>query len=165
MLPQVRQKMSLSCSQWWDTSTIRLTLFCCPGEVQGQLSQVLLWGAGTALPLCYLRVNSPTCLKCWWVGVGKGHLFSGKVAIWKMRAGAKSFTITFTGLVHLCSHLQGDLCCVSRQNTEQTFLSVVAGQGVISLTISAHSFSLLSLQIYICPQDLNLSVSLSLSLP
>lgn len=94
--------------------------------------------------------------------MGEGHLFSGKVVMWKMRAGTKFFTITFTRLVHLCFHLQGDLCCISRQNTEQSFLSVVAGQVVSSLTISTDSFSLLSLQIYHCPQDLNLYVSLFL---
>lgn len=95
--------------------------------------------------------------------MGEGHFFSGKVVMWKMRAGTKFFTITFTRLVHLCFHLQGDLCCISRQNTEQSFLSVVAGQVVSSLTISTYSFSLLSLQIYHCPQDLNLYLSLSLS--
>lgn len=94
--------------------------------------------------------------------MGERHFFSGKVVMWKMRAGTKFFTITFTRLVHLCFHLQGDLCCISRQNTEQSFLSVVAGQVVSSLTISTYSFSLLSLQIYHCPQDLHLYVSLSL---
>lgn len=46
-----------------------------------------------------------------------------------MWAGTKFFTITFTWLVQLYFHLQGDLCCVAKQNTEQTFLLTVAGQG------------------------------------
>lgn len=159
----------LPCSQLWGWLT-HISVSRIGYIVWPQRSAELVLPSVTALVeqgqlsySCYLRVNSSTCLRHLQVGLLEGQLYPAHAAMWQMRDGARLPMLTFFRLAHLCSHQQSHLCCAARTMYRLTFPCVVAGQGVTSITISACSLPLLSLQICFSLQDMNHFLSLPLS--
>lgn len=95
------------------------------------------------------RICSPECCS-WWRGRssspvlttsgpvlppasgfdGGGHLFPALVAMWQLRDGTRSPTLTFSGLAHLYPHQKGHCSAVlPRRGAWPAFPGVAAGEG------------------------------------